>query len=105
VATILSTPWIAATLGALMGIVLMAPLFLVRRLLTPANVEIAIALVVAMIIGGMVIAVGALFGYQAVAPDGQAYFGIALVAGFVVALGAASVIAFRELLAGDETRG
>lgn len=102
---VLANPAVALVTGTLVGVALIAPVLWSSRLLAAGKVDAVLYAVMGAVFGGMLLALGLLFGYRALAESGFVYFGAALVAGFVVTLGIASVVLFRRVfLADDETR-
>lgn len=99
---LLTNPGIAIALGALVGIVLLLPVLWGLRFLNSGHVDVGLGITMGAVFGGMLVALGLLFGYRALAPDGLVYFGPALVGGFVVALGVFAVRAGIQLLRSDD---
>lgn len=99
---LLTTPAVALGLGAFVGLGLFAPVLLGFRFLDAGRVDVGLGLTMGTVFAGMLIALGLLFGYRALAPKGLVYFGPALVGGFVVALGGFAVRAALQLLKTDE---
>lgn len=96
---------VAAVCGLVFGIALVTPVLLSARFLAVGKFDAVLYVVLGSVFGGMLLALAVLFGYRALAPDGFVYFGVSLVAGFVVTLGIASVVMFRRVfLAVDEKR-
>lgn|GEM_PF-2327901 len=99
---LLSTPGIAVLLGLLLGVGLLAPLFWTSRLLTSKNADLATPVVMGVVFGGMIVSLGVMWGYRLITPHGFVWFGPSVVAGFVVALGALTVVMAMRLLKSDD---
>lgn len=54
-----------------------------------------------VVFGGLILSLGVMFGYRVVTPSGFMWFGPAVVAGFVVALGALAAVMLTRLLKSD----
>lgn len=98
---LLATPWIAITLGLVLGVGLLAPLFGISRLLKSRHTDIALFVVMGTVFGGLIVGLAVLMGYRFIAPAGFVWFGSATIAGFVVSLGVLSVRVVLELLTND----
>ena len=98
---LLAIPWIALTSGFLLGVLLLAPLFGVSRLLTARHADVVLPVVMGSVFVGLILGLGVLFGYWFVSAQGFIWFGPATVAGFIVALGVLSVRVGMQLLSKD----
>lgn len=83
---LLAQPLVALFLGSLSGVGLAAITRLGIRYFTPENELLGPMLVAVTTFGGMVVAIGAMYGYSVVAESAFAWFGITLVAAFLVAV-------------------
>jgi hypothetical protein len=92
-------------LGFVLGIVLLAPLFGVSRLLKARDADVALYVVMGTVFGGLLLGLAALLGYRLASPEGFVWFGSATVAGFIVALGVLSVRLGMQLLSKDDSEG
>ena len=102
---LLANPGIAVALGALIGVGLLAPVLWGLRFFTAGHIEAGLGVTMGAVFGGLLLALGLLFGYRALAPDGIVWFGPAMVGGYVVALGVFAIRAASQLLnSGDDTR-
>lgn len=100
-----ASPAIALGIGIVVGLLLLAPVVWGYRFLVADRVEVGLAVVTGSVFAGMIVAVGALFGYRALAPAGLVWFGPALVGGFVVGLGAFALrVATTMFKSGDERK-
>jgi drug/metabolite transporter (DMT)-like permease len=103
---LLSTPWLAVLLGLLLGVGLVAPLFWTSRLLTVENADIGTYVVMGVVLGGMIVSLGLMWGYRLITPGGFMWFGPAVIVGFVVTLGVLAVVMAMKLLKpGGEAAG
>lgn len=55
-------------------------------MLASGNVDAVLPIVLGSVFGGMLLALGILFGYDALARTGFVYFGASLIAGYMLAL-------------------
>lgn len=94
----LSTPLLAISLGLAIGVGLLTPLVWSLRLPTAGKTDVGFVLVPVAVIGGLVIAFGLMWGYRSIAPAGFKYFALAVVSGYLAALGTLVVIAATRLL-------
>lgn len=92
---------VAVLLGVLFGVGLLAPLLMGYRFLVADRIDVGLAVVMGAVFGGLLVALGVLFGYRALAPSGLIWFGPALVGGYVLGLGAFALKAARTLLKPD----
>ena len=88
---LLSAPVPAATIGAVFGALLLAPLAAVTLRANTGNPDNTMALALGFSFGGLLVALGALFAYRYFVPAGVRPFGIALAVGYLVALAAFTV--------------
>jgi Sec-independent protein secretion pathway component TatC len=103
---LLATPAIAIALGVFVGLVLLAPVIWATRFFVSDKIDVGLAIVMGSVFAGLLVALGALFGYRAVAPDGLIWFGPSLVAGFVVGLGVFALkVAMTWFKSDDGTKG
>ena len=102
---LLSTPMVSVLLGLVVGVVLVAPLFWTSRLLTAKNADLGLLVIMGVVFGGMIVALGLMFGYRFIAPDGFIWFGSAVVGGFMVALGVLAVVMLTGLLKSENASG
>lgn len=72
------------------------------RFLVADRIDVGLAVVMGAVFGGLLVALGVLFGYRALAPSGLIWFGPALVGGYVLGLGAFALNAARALLKPDD---
>lgn len=93
----------AVALGALLGIGLLAPVLMGYRFLVADRIGVGLAVVMSAVFGGLLVALGALFGYRALAPSGVIWFGPALVGGYVLGLGAFALKAAGTMLKPKDT--
>jgi hypothetical protein len=98
---LLSTPGFAVLLGLFLGVVLVAPLFWTSRLLSAKNADIGLYVVVGIVLGGMIVSLGVMWGYSLVTPSGFMWFGPSVVAGFVVVLGVFGAMTAVKLMKSD----
>lgn len=98
---LLSTPGVAVLLGLVLGVGLIAPLFWTSRLLTVENADVGTYVVMGVVLGGLILSLGVMWGYRFVTPSGFVWFGPSVVAGFVVALGVLAVVTTMRLLKSD----
>jgi hypothetical protein len=101
---LLSTSWIAALLGLLLGGALVAPLLIGTRLVASGNTDAGLYAAMGGVFGGLLVALGALFGFRAIAPDAFLWFGCGLIVGFLVFAGGGIAVAGRRLWSPDESR-
>ena len=102
---VLAAPWVAALLGFLLGVLLVAPLFWVSRLLKVRHADAALFVVMGSVFVGLLLGLGVLMGYWFASPAGFVWFGPATVAGFVAALGALSVLLGLQFLSKNDSEG
>jgi hypothetical protein len=100
----LATPVVAVVLGLAVGFVLAVPLLIGSRFASADKIDAALYTTMGSVMGGLLLSVGILFGYRALAGDGFVWFGPSLVVGFVVGLGAVGITMLRKLAQSDETR-
>lgn len=93
---ILSQPVVAAVLGFLIGVALIAATAWSRKLSTSSDASESVAAMMGFMVGGMLLATCVLIAYVFVAPQGFLYFGLSLGAGFLVGLAVAAVVLGRE---------
>jgi prepilin signal peptidase PulO-like enzyme (type II secretory pathway) len=93
---ILATPAVAVVLGFLIGIGLIGATAWSRKLPKSKDAMDSIAVMMAFMTGGMLLASAVLVAYVFAAPSGFLYFGLALSAGFVIGLGVFSVVLWRQ---------
>ena len=93
---LLATPAVAAVLGFLIGVALIAASAWSRTISTSSDARDSIAIMMMFMMGGMLVASGVLIGYALAAPAGFMWFGLSLGAGFVVGLCVAAVQMVRE---------
>ena len=91
------------TSGFLLGVLLVAPLFGVSRLLKARHADVAMPVVMGSVFVGLVLGLGVLYGYWFVSSEGFVWFGPSTVAGFIVALGVLSVRLGMQLLSKDDS--
>ncbi len=99
---LLANPAIAVALGALIGVGLLVPVLWGLRFFTAGHIEVGLGVTMGAVFGGLLLALGLLFGYRALAPDGIIWFGPALVGGYVIALGVFAIRAAAQLLKSDD---
>jgi hypothetical protein len=87
--------------GFLLGVLLVAPLFGVSRLLSARHADVVLPVVMGSVFVGLILGLGVLFGYWFISSQGFIWFGPGTVAGFIVALGVLSVRMGRQLLSKD----
>jgi hypothetical protein len=92
-------------LGIALGVGLIAPLFWTLRLINARNVDVALYVVMGSVFGGLLVGLGVSTGYWFVTREGFMFFGPAMVAGFVLALGVLAVRSGVKLLSNDDTEG
>ena len=102
---LLATPWIAVVSGFVLGVLLLAPLFSVSRILKARHTDVALYVVMGSVFLGLILGLGVLMGYWLISRDGFVWFGAATVAGFIVALVALSVRLGVQLLSKDDSEG
>jgi hypothetical protein len=100
-AQLFAAPWVAIILGFPIGVGLFAPLAWSSRLVTQGNADVGLVVVTGAVMVGLIATFALLLGYRIIAPGGVAYFGLALVAGYLGALGVYTVISIKKL-AGDK---
>jgi hypothetical protein len=93
---LLETRSVAAVLGFLIGAVLIAASAWSRNISTSSEAENGLAIMMAFMMGGMLVASAVLIGYVLVAPGGFLWFGVSLGAGYVVGLGVAAFWMMKE---------
>ena len=93
---ILETPVVAAILGFLIGVGLISATAWSRRIPTSTDPSDVIAVMMAFMVGGMLIASAVLIAYVFIAPRGYLYFGLSLAGGFVIGLGVVSFGLMRQ---------
>ena len=108
-AQLLAAPWVAILLGLPIGVGLFAPLAWSSRFAAQGNADVGLVLASGVVLGGLIVALALLLGYRSVAPGGVAFFGLALVAGYMGALGTYTVASIKKLAGSkdelpDETR-
>ncbi|HEY5540640.1 MAG TPA: hypothetical protein VIL41_04200 [Coriobacteriia bacterium] len=89
----------------MLGVVLLAPLFGVSRLLKARHADVALYVIMGSTFGGLIIGLGVLTGYWFVSREGFVWFGSATVAGYVLALGILSVRLGVQMLSKDDSEG
>lgn len=76
------------------------------RFFASDRINAGLAVVMGSVFAGLLVSLGALFGYRAIAPEGLIWFGPSLVAGFVVGLGAFALkVALTWFKSDDGTKG
>ena len=93
---LLAIPAVAAVLGFLIGAVLITASAWSRNLSTSSDATDGLAIMMAFMMGGMLLASAVLIGYVLVAPAGFLWFGLSLGAGYVIGLGVSAVRMMRE---------
>jgi len=93
---VLSQPIVAGFLGFLIGSALIVATAWSRKLSASSDARDSVAVMMAFMMGGMLLASAALVTFVLVAPQGFMYFGLSLATGFVVGLAAVAVIMGRE---------
>ena len=102
---LLANPWIASLLGIVLGVALVAPLFWTLRLINARNTDMALYVVMGSVFGGLFVGLGVMAGFWFISQEGFMFFGPAMVAGFVVALGILAARTAVKLLSNDDTEG
>jgi hypothetical protein len=100
----LAAPSVAIVVGFILGMALLALTLWSARFVTPAHGELGPFVVVGAMTVGLILGFALMFGYQRLAPESFAYFGVALVAGFVVVLGVTAVRMLSDTLKDDKRR-
>lgn len=94
---VLSTPSVAVTIGLVLGVCLIAPLFFVPRLLKAGNSDAALYAVAGTVFGGLILALCVLLVYRLIAPEGIRAFGLAMGAGYLGGLLILIAVSIRRL--------
>jgi uncharacterized BrkB/YihY/UPF0761 family membrane protein len=92
-------------LGLVLGVILVAPLFWTSHLFSSRNADVALYVVMGSVFGGLLVGLAFMTGYWFVSRNGFVWFGPAMVAGFVVALGVLAARLAMQMLSDDDTEG
>lgn len=93
-------------MGVFVGLVLIAPMIWASRFFAAEKINLGLAVVMGSVFAGLLLALGVLFAYRALAPEGLIWFGPSVVAGFVVGLGAFALkVATSWFKSDDGTKG